>query len=235
LVALGFCAWAFLELVFGVLPTWLYVAGNYGGAGTLAGLGLSVPIVRALPLVRTYAPLTRGHALFLDDKVDESIAFYERAVTTKKPAIAYLAKVSLAGALHHLGREPERALGILEDALASSPKRVHSEDALHAHLLLTAGRRNDAEAAFERFRAAKSRRVQVRDGQLIVVKGDLEPALRHLLEGWYHLRVGRFDEAIPLLESVVRLDAAPVATNRARRLLESQSHAGDDGFVAGDA
>lgn len=207
--------WVFLSCFLGwcvlvFAPGLAFRAGRYDLAGRAAEWSIRLT---DHPTVLASAMFVRGDVRSLRGDLESAVGDYEMAITSHAPA-ATGASLGLVAALIELRRDPVRAWALLDEV--SSVRPVAGEDLLRAHLLLLAGRVDEADAAFARWRATP------REGLRVAIPALFE-AWTLSWEGWYLLRRGRAVEARPLLERAVAADAAHVYTLRAKSLLNEIS------------
>lgn len=196
--------WSVLIFVPGIA----FRVGRYALAERTAGWIIRFPnhaTCLALALV------VRGNVRYLRGDVNGAASDYETALATRAPGPRPMqgAMVGTVIVLIELRRDPVRAWALLDGAVGIG--NVPGEPLLRAHMLLLAGRIDEADAAFERALGI--------GGAPASVGGALFDAWSSTWQGWYLLRRERVDEARRLLRRGEALNAAPVHTERARVLL----------------
>jgi predicted negative regulator of RcsB-dependent stress response len=146
--------WA-VPLLLAVISCWLvlspalaYARGDLKKAKRAATRLLAVPILGKISAVAEPAQLVRGNASLLENDPASALPAFEAAANAKNATVASLARIGIAGSLHRLERDPERALTILEHVFAQGWTPSPSEKLLRAHLLLSLGRTDEADAVF---------------------------------------------------------------------------------------
>lgn len=134
-------------------PALKYSRGDNAGARRAASRLLAVPILGHIGSVASSAHLVRGNSALLMGDAESAIPDFEASGDAKNQTVAALARIGLAGALHRSSRDPERALAMLESVLEAGWQPTASEKLLHAHLLLSVGEVEKADATFAEARA----------------------------------------------------------------------------------
>jgi predicted negative regulator of RcsB-dependent stress response len=146
--------WA-VPLLLAVLSCWLvlspalaYARGDLKMAKRAAARLLAVPILGSIKAVAEPARLVVGNACLHEGDAAAALPAFEAAANAKNATVSSLARIGIAGSLHRLEREPERALTILDHVFADGWRASPSEKLLRAHLLLSLGRTEEADAVF---------------------------------------------------------------------------------------
>jgi tetratricopeptide (TPR) repeat protein len=186
-------------------PERLVREGSWAQARAAAD-ALETSVLRGLPGVADSARYTRALCLHLEGRYDASLV----ALRTVKPTpkMQYAILTLEAGNLVMLGRDAERALAALEEA---RKRHEWPEDLLlRALATLALGRRDDAEALFER---AGERRPKKAPSPRI------NDPVFHFLRALFLLKTGRAGDAMADLVIVSKSPCPSAYVDRARALL----------------
>ncbi|MGZ3416549.1 MAG: hypothetical protein ACXVEE_01725 [Polyangiales bacterium] len=148
-----------MPLLLAVVTGWLILSpalawarGDSGAAKRKAARLLATPLGR-IGRIAEIAHLVRGNACLVDGDASAALPEFEAAANATHDTIASLARIGIAGSLHRLDRDPDRALAILDHVFAGGWRPSPSEKLLRAHLLLTLRRTEEADAVFAEVQA----------------------------------------------------------------------------------